>query len=109
MSDTTFHETYHPLREVEQYIHTLAAVRPENVKLDYIGWSTEKKPLISISISRLDDKKKKKKKSKKMAEKPAFVIMGAQHAREVSLSYVITLPVDIIGNPSGFQLLRPFI
>lgn len=78
LGDMTFHETYHPLREIEQYIHTFAAIRPDNVKLDYIGWSTEKKPLTSLSIKHQNKKKNKKKSN----NKPAIVIMGAQHARE---------------------------
>ncbi|GJJ12801.1 hypothetical protein Clacol_007046 [Clathrus columnatus] len=78
-SDWTFHETYHPLREVEQYIHTVAAFRSDSVKLDYIGWSNEKRPLTALSITHAD---KTKKKLKKTIKKPAFVIMGAQHARE---------------------------
>lgn len=80
LGDMTFHEVYHPLREIEQYIHTFAAIRPENVKLDYFGWTTEKRPLTSLSIKRPD---KKKKKLKKAIKKPAIVVMGAQHAREV--------------------------
>ncbi|KAF8994722.1 hypothetical protein BDQ17DRAFT_1081801 [Cyathus striatus] len=131
-TNSTFHDMYHPLFEIDEFILQLQELFPEKVRVREIGHSAEGREMRAISVSSTPieelggeeeednewdivevedasedskdlkkdkkekskkDKKKNKKKGKKgkgrknppPAEKSklGFVIVGAQHAREV--------------------------
>lgn len=112
--NTSFHETYHPLDGIYSFFDQLVARFPEVTKMVEMGRSAEGRRIMGLSISTgrygsggpgvgkmeadeddsmgEDSLKKKKKKKKKThrpplrdTEKLGFVIIGAQHAREVSI------------------------
>jgi len=94
-TNSSFHDYYHPLDEVELFLKQLSSTHSNTTQLKTIGQSSEGKDIFALSISsggysEEDDtgKKKRRKKKGKRAiphegEKMGFVIIGAQHAREV--------------------------
>jgi hypothetical protein len=94
LENTTFHDSYHPLSQIESFMQDLADAHPETASLIKFGRSAEGRDILGLTISTGDDesdevdgakkkKKNKKKGPKKHKEKLGFVIQGAQHAREV--------------------------
>ncbi|TFK96150.1 hypothetical protein BDV98DRAFT_536976 [Pterulicium gracile] len=71
LTNTTFHLTYHPLHEVDQFLRDLVKLHPRRSKLLNIGHSANGREMRGIKIAKDDE-----------VERPAIVIMGAQHARE---------------------------
>ncbi|KAF8964503.1 hypothetical protein BDZ97DRAFT_1815426 [Flammula alnicola] len=102
LQNTTFHESYHPLYEVQSFLNQLANAYPNITRVVKLGQSAEGRDMTGLTIStgpyneaeegEEDEGKKTKKKSKKSkktktpgardGEKMGFVIVGAQHARE---------------------------
>jgi len=86
--NTTYHADYHPLFEIDRFLQDLALSHPDLVTLHNLGHSGLGREMLSLTISStgaedLKGKKdKKKKKGGKQDPKLAFVITGAQHARE---------------------------
>jgi len=97
VQNSTFHDVYHPLEEVQTFLTQLAATFPESARLSKFGHSAEGRSVIALTISSggYVDKKKgdgsKQRKRKKTrpplqeGEKLGIVIVGAQHAREVRI------------------------
>ena len=93
LENTTFHNSYHPLSQIENFMQELVDAHPEIARLVKFGRSAEGRDIQGLTISTGDDereevnggkkKKKKKKGPRKQKEKLGFVIQGAQHAREV--------------------------
>ena len=94
LENTTFHDSYHPLPQTENFMQELVDAHPETARLINLGRSAEGRDILGLTISTgVDDdveegnglggKKRKKKGSRKQKEKLGFVILGAQHAREV--------------------------
>ena len=92
LENTTFHESYHTLSQIENFMQELVDAHPETARLINLGRSSEGRNVLGLTISTGDNveseegnlwKKKKKKGPKKQKEKFGFVIQGAQHAREV--------------------------
>ena len=93
LENTTFHDSYHPLSQIESFMHELVDTHPETARLINLGRSAEGRDVLGLTISTGDDneneedngekRKKKKKGPRKQREKFGFVIQGAQHAREV--------------------------
>ena len=97
LENTTFHDSYHPLPQIENFMQELVDAHPETARLINLGRSAEGRDILGLTISIGDDdeseefngekkkrkKKKKKKGPRKQKEKLGFVIQGAQHAREV--------------------------
>ncbi|KAF8148038.1 peptidase M14 [Crassisporium funariophilum] len=93
LENTTFHDTYHPLYEIESFMRQLNSTHA-NFRLANLGHTAEGREMLGLTISNgpyeeeEGKKKKKKKKGKKKTpvgrdgEKLGFVILGAQHARE---------------------------
>ena len=90
LENTTFHDSYHPLPQIENFMQELVDAHPETARLINLGRSAEGRDILGLTISTGDDDKvddcnglgeKRKKKGQK--EKLGFVIQGAQHAREV--------------------------
>ena len=98
LENTTFHVDYHPLAEVQSFIKQLAATYPNITRLVTLGLSAEGREIHGLTIStgsynggEEDEGSGRKKKSPKKTpiahdgEKLGFVIVGAQHAREVRM------------------------
>jgi hypothetical protein len=98
LENNTFHQSYHPLYEIEAFMLELEETFPSHARVVQIGETSEGRVMhaleifetlpqaqeetnhdswLSVSSQWTNIWKPKKK------EKPAFVIMGAQHAREV--------------------------
>ena len=93
LRNSTFHDVYHPLLEVESFLNQLLSAFPNTTHLSNLGQSAEGRNMVALTISsgKYPDKKAKDKKKKKTpigrdGEKLGFVIIGAQHAREVRRS-----------------------
>ena len=95
LENTTFHDSYHPLSQIESFMLELVDTHPETARLINLGRSAEGRDVLGLTISTgYDDeseednaetrsRRKKKKGPRKQREKLGFVIQGAQHAREV--------------------------
>ena len=90
LANTTYHSDYHPLFEIEVFINRLAALYPNTTELHKLGHSGQGREMMSLTISKgpvvTQTEKREGRMHRKQSEpsaKPAFVIVGAQHAREV--------------------------
>ncbi|KAF8901460.1 peptidase M14 [Gymnopilus junonius] len=109
LTNTSFHESYHPLHEVESFLNQLVFANPNTTRLSNIGHSADGKEMTALTISSGEykggDKKKKGKEKKGRApranEKLGFVIIGAQHAREwVATSTALYLAHALVADAS---------
>ena len=76
---TTFHESYHPLFEIELFLSKLTTSYPGLVSREVVGWSAQGREIFALKIANSterDDEDERK-------EKGVLVLSGAQHAREV--------------------------
>jgi hypothetical protein len=76
-ANSTYHASYHPLYEVDGFIRDIAALYPDFVHVVELGHSGEGREMLGMRIS---------KPGTVGLPKKGFVIIGAQHAREVCLS-----------------------
>jgi hypothetical protein len=85
LENSTYHSSYHPLYEIDAFIHELAALHPNLTHVDYLGHSGERREMLSLTISRKETSLVgfSKGRQKRGGKKLGFVITGAQHAREV--------------------------
>jgi hypothetical protein len=101
LQNSTFHNTYHPLNEVQSFLKQLTVAFPNITRLASFGLTAEGRQMMGLTISSgvydnrkrrhsydevADELKKKKKKTRpplRESEKLGIVILGAQHAREV--------------------------
>lgn len=113
-TNTTYHNSYHPLFEIDSFMDHLAALYPEHVSLYELGHSAEGREMLAMHIhggysegENVDTKRK----TGTPNGKKGFVIMGAQHAREVcsvvDLSSLLTY-FSILNLFSGLPLPPPF-
>ncbi|KAF8520594.1 Zn-dependent exopeptidase, partial [Hysterangium stoloniferum] len=107
---STFHESYHTLGEATQFLAALNLSHPENIRLEHIGQSAEGRAITAVVIS---SSKVRKKKKYKLKNKPQFVLMGAQHAREwIATSTALYLAHALVANKheswSMVDLLKDF-
>lgn len=81
LHNTTFHSAYHPLKEINRFIHDLSALHPHSVKRIKLGHSAQGREMYGLRIR----KPKKSKGGEKGLSKKGFgfLVLGAQHAREV--------------------------
>jgi len=114
LRNSTFHDAYHPLHEVESFLNQLVSAFPNMTTLTNLGRTAEGRQMVGLTVSsgkyaeeeEDDDGKKKKKKKKKTkapigrdGEKLGFVIIGAQHAREwVATSTSLYLAHALLAN-----------
>jgi extracellular matrix protein 14 len=92
LNNSTYHERYHTASEIKQFLGQLVQLHPNTTSLSRIGLSYLDRDILALSISSPHGvaeiekkKKKKKKKHHRGSGKMDFVIVGAQHAREVRL------------------------
>jgi hypothetical protein len=93
LESTTYHDAYHPLFEIDDFLRRLSELHPNTTHLTNLGHSGQGREMLALTISttelqgetqRMTTKKKKKgKKNRNRNRKLGFVIVGAQHAREV--------------------------
>ncbi|KAL0951420.1 hypothetical protein HGRIS_008112 [Hohenbuehelia grisea] len=122
LENTTYHSSYHPLYEIDEYLHALADLHPEEVELLHLGHSSTGREMYALRIStsladanaeelNSDKKKKKQKKGKDneqhKSHKLGIVISGAQHAREwVATSAALYMAHALLSNSSEPQSMR---
>lgn len=78
--NSTFHDSYHPLYELEQFIREIAEQYPDLVSIQDLGHSALGREMVGLKVSKPSDTG---------AMKPAFVIAGASHAREVCIHFYL--------------------
>ncbi|KZS90090.1 hypothetical protein SISNIDRAFT_488625 [Sistotremastrum niveocremeum HHB9708] len=105
---STFHLSYHPLYEIDSFLEEMANEWPDLVELIDIGASAEGRKTLAVKIARTDLNKKGKR-----VKKFAYVIQGAQHAREwiataTALYFANTLVVQKPKSLSHHKLLDHF-
>ena len=84
-SDSAFHSSYHPLSEIQDFVSDLAEEYPDLVELVNIGRTSEQREMTAIKISNTQKSVPDGKGEASLRHKGTVVIMGAQHAREVSI------------------------
>ncbi|KAK7062712.1 hypothetical protein VNI00_000200 [Paramarasmius palmivorus] len=93
LTNSTFHQSYHPLYEIDQFIHQLASEYPHLVNVVHLGHSAEGREMLALRISSTSNttssahtqkkhKHKGKDKPKEDPPKLSILLLGAQHARE---------------------------
>ena len=105
LANSTYHGTYHPLYEIDQFIQKVAELNRNVVKLHRIGHSAEGREMtaITLSTSSINSTERGHPRSGKLG----FVIVGTQHAREVrTFLYLVCNYFNV--SPSGLQQLRQF-
>lgn len=111
-TNTTYHNSYHPLFEIDSFMDHLAALYPEHVSLYELGHSAEGREMLAMHIHEdysEGEKVETKRKTRTPKGKKGFVIMGAQHAREVcSVVNLSSLLINYLNLFSGLPLLPPF-
>jgi len=109
LKETTFHESYHPLGDIEGFLRQLNDAYPNITRVIDIGRTSEQREMYGFTLSvggydeeedgdeeDAEDGRKKKKKKKRLPKSPVgnpgeklgFVLLGAQHAREVGFFLV---------------------
>ncbi|KAH8110918.1 hypothetical protein DFH11DRAFT_727843 [Phellopilus nigrolimitatus] len=94
-TNTTFHDAYHPLYEIDEFMEHLAALYPDRVTLFELGHSAQGREMFAMRITsgalpNAEDGPKK-----------GFVITGAQHAREwVASAAALYMAHALVSNAS---------
>lgn len=94
LQNSTFHDNYQPLNEVQSFLTELSVAFPNITRLAHFGQTAEGRQMMGLTISSgtyeemtgILNMKRKKKKTRpplRSHEKLGIVIVGAQHAREV--------------------------
>ena len=84
-SNSTFHSSYHPLPEIQDFISDLAKEHPDLMELVSIGRTAEQREMTVLKISNTLSSAPNRKNGASLRNKGSVVIMGAQHAREVRI------------------------
>ncbi|KAG6865072.1 hypothetical protein C0991_005301 [Blastosporella zonata] len=108
LQNTTFHDEYHPLFEINNFIQELARLNPGLVSVKDLGHSGMGREMKSIVISStqgesIEGHVGKRRKHKHFDDdlKLAFVIVGAQHAREwIATATSLYLAHALVSNSS---------
>lgn len=108
-STSTFHSSYHPLPEIQEFVSALANEHPDLVEVVNIGSTGEQREMTALKISNTPKPVLGQKNGASARQKGAVVIMGAQHAREVrflrgDLGHAQSLIPSL--SVSGLQSLR---
>jgi len=97
LSNSTFHDNYRPLDEIDAFISDLASSQyPHAItSLVRLGHTAEGREMYGLKIVSADTGLKK-------TDKKAFVISGAQHAREwIATATALYLAHAIVSDPSS--------
>jgi len=108
---STFHSSYHPFSEIQDFMSELAKEHPDLIELVNIGRSAEQREMTALKISNAKRFVSNEKNGGFLRPKGAVVITGAQHAREVRVpgGYPAHAPLLIPSLLlSGSQSLQPY-
>jgi len=97
VSNNTFHDNYRPLAEIDAFIHDLANSQYAHAvaSLVQLGHTAEGREMHGLKIVSASTGLKK-------SEKKAFVITGAQHAREwIATATALYIANAIVSDPSS--------
>jgi extracellular matrix protein 14 len=110
LANTTFHSIYHPLYEIDNFMHEIAALHPEIVSVVHLGHSGEGREMLGLTLSRPPAAESPQNVTKgkygghrkqTLGKKLGFVISGAQHAREwVATAASLYLTHALLSNSS---------
>ncbi|GLB40847.1 putative zn_pept [Lyophyllum shimeji] len=106
VENTTFHAEYHPLFEIDAFMRELAKQHPDVVKVNNLGHSGTGREMLGLTISRPSKGRLRGKERSDHGSgddgKLAFVIIGAQHAREwVATATALYLAHALASNASN--------
>lgn len=113
LQNSTYHSSYHPLFEIDEFIHQIASLYPSLTRVVHLGHSGEGREMLGLTISSGErsispERKCKTRKAAKQeidpTKKLGFVVVGAIHAREVGLSVLCHLPDDEVFCSGSRQL-----
>ncbi|KII85696.1 hypothetical protein PLICRDRAFT_701174 [Plicaturopsis crispa FD-325 SS-3] len=91
-TNSTYHTVYHPLYEVDNFMHEIAKLHPASAQVVSLGHSGLQREMYGLTISQP---------AKDTVQKFGFVIMGAQHAREwVATATSLYLAHALVANAS---------
>ncbi|ESK86962.1 zinc carboxypeptidase [Moniliophthora roreri MCA 2997] len=125
--NTTYHASYHPLYEIDQFIHDLAELYPGVVSVLHLGHSAQGREMLGLKIAKLNNEEKKhdgekpgpkppkrdkpgKERELDPAKKLGFVLVGAQHAREwVATATSLYLAHALVSNETEAYSLNPLL
>lgn len=100
-SNSTFHSSYHPLPEIDNFISGLAREHPDLVELLSIGRSGEQREMTVVKISNARLPAPGGRNEGPLRSKGAVVITGAQHAREwIAVSTALYIAHGLVADPS---------
>ncbi|KIP09376.1 hypothetical protein PHLGIDRAFT_126383 [Phlebiopsis gigantea 11061_1 CR5-6] len=101
LSNTTFHEVYHPLGDIETFASQLLELYPRNVRVVPIGHSAENREMFALEIA---------KDFGSIRKKTGFVITGAQHAREwIATSTAMFIAHALLADQSESYSMAPLL
>ncbi|KAF4584886.1 putative metallocarboxypeptidase ecm14 [Pleurotus pulmonarius] len=102
LENTTYHAAYHPSWEIDEFMHTLAELYPDEVTVLRLGHTAMGREIYGMQISRSTKSSSK--------AKPGFLITGAQHAREwVAISTALYISHALVSNSSESQSMRELL
>lgn len=105
-ANSTYHGNYHPLYEIDEFIQEVAELNPNLVQLHRIGHSAEGREMIAITLSAPSTNPTER--GLPGPGKLGFVIVGAQHAREVRTFFIYLIHSSFDTGFSGLQQRRQF-
>jgi extracellular matrix protein 14 len=85
-TNSSFHKNYHPLYEIGEFIQELARLHPDIVNIHNIGRTGEGREILAMTLSTPPTDAMMR--SLPGPGKLGFVIVGAQHAREVRILFI---------------------
>ncbi|KAK0186252.1 peptidase M14 [Armillaria mellea] len=112
LENTTFHNVYHPLYEIDDFVYQLAAQHPSIVSTIHLGHSGQGREMrgLKISSGQMGVQKTEYRKGVDPSQKLGFVITGAQHAREwVATAAALYIAHALVANSSEKYSLSPLL
>lgn len=111
LENTTYHDVYHPLFEIDEFLRQLSKLHPNTTRLTNLGHTGQGREMMALTISNTEHnetqtmttkKRKKGKKNRNGDGKLGFVIVGAQHAREwIATATSLYLAHALLSDPSS--------
>ncbi|KAK0199600.1 peptidase M14 [Desarmillaria ectypa] len=112
LQNTTFHNAYHPLYEIDDFVYQLAEQHPSTVSVIHLGHSGQGREMRGLKISSgpTGVKMAEYRKDVDPSQKLGFVITGAQHAREwIATAAALYIAHALVANSSEKYSLSPLL
>ncbi|KXN81964.1 Putative metallocarboxypeptidase ECM14 [Leucoagaricus sp. SymC.cos] len=104
-TNSTYHENYHPLYEIDEFMRELASLHPDLVTIHNLGHSAEGREMLAMTLSTPSSNSTLRRIPG--VGKLGFVIVGAQHAREwVATATSLYIAHALVANSSEYRSLR---